>query len=230
MPDAGDTHVGQLEHGYTNATQRSGRWVDKRYLGPAATDRRETERLVLTRLQGHFPVPEVRAGSTDDSLRIAFVPGVHGQDMLVNGDPGKVLSLCGRTLAQLHSLDPVQLGYSPSDPAHRMVHGDYGPQNILLDESGTAVVAVLDWEFFRLGDPVDDVGMAEWVIRTHHPEFTGRLDSFYEGYGAKPDWPVRKNAMLMACRRFREFCVSWEDPAAVALWDQRIEATERFTE
>jgi aminoglycoside phosphotransferase (APT) family kinase protein len=39
-----------------------------------------------------------------------------------------------------------------------VVHGDAGPYNFLVD--GTALSAVLDWEFAHVGDPAEDLGIA----------------------------------------------------------------------
>ncbi|MYT09402.1 MULTISPECIES: phosphotransferase, partial [Streptomyces] len=159
-----------------------------------------------------------------------FVSGVHAQDALSTAGPDGVLGLCGAALALLHSLDPADLGYPCKPGEGRLVHGDFGPQNVLLDHAGTSVAAVIDWEFSRLGNPLEDLAMAEWVIRTHHPELAGHLSSFYRAYGARPDWPARKEAMVRLCHGFRDFCVQWGDPEAVAMWDQRISATEGFRE
>ena len=38
-----------------------------------------------------------------------------------------------------------------------VVHGDAGPYNVLVD--GDRLTAVLDWEFARWGDPLEDVGI-----------------------------------------------------------------------
>lgn len=44
----------------------------------------------------------------------------------------------------------------PVAAARSIVHGDYRPANILIDDG--RVSAVLDWEFAHTGDPVEDVG------------------------------------------------------------------------
>jgi aminoglycoside phosphotransferase (APT) family kinase protein len=220
----------RLEHGYTNATRQSAGHVEKSYLGPFADRRRTAEYDALTRLRFRFPVPEVVSAEGEEVLRILFVDGTHAQDGLTTGDADSVLTLCGETLALLHSLDPAELGYAAPNGRQRLVHGDFGPQNVLLDAAGTKVAAVIDWEFSHLGDPIEDLAMTEWVVRTHHPELTDRLPSFYAGYGSTPCWDARMDAMLRLCRGFRDFCVAWGDPDAVAMWDQRIAATRGFRE
>lgn len=48
---------------------------------------------------------------------------------------------------------------NPPLPAQRVspVHGDYRAGNFLYDESGE-IHAILDWEMFHLGDPMEDLG------------------------------------------------------------------------
>ena len=41
-----------------------------------------------------------------------------------------------------------------------MVHGEYGPQNLLVDAATWEVSAVLDWEFAHDGDPLEDLARA----------------------------------------------------------------------
>ena len=70
-----------------------------------------------------------------------------------------------------------------------LVHGDFGPQNLLLDPSTVEPTALLDWEFAHIGDPVEDVAWAEWIVRTHHPDLVPALPALFDGYGAEPPWP-----------------------------------------
>ncbi|WP_166350582.1 phosphotransferase family protein [Phytoactinopolyspora limicola] len=227
--DENKAAVPQLRHGYTNATRRTRQYVEKKYLGPDADKRRHAEYVALTRLRSHLPVPDVLAGP-DGGLRIGYVAGVHGQELLISADPRQVLGACGSVLARLHALDPAALGYPAGEPGQCVVHGDFGPQNMLLDPTGTVVAAVIDWEFSRVGDPVDDVSMAEWIVRTHHPDLAGQFDAFFAGYGATPEWPLRHAAMVAMCRRMRLFCEQWGADAGVAQWDRRLVATEQFIE
>jgi Phosphotransferase enzyme family len=67
-------------------------------------------------------------------------------------------------------------------------HGDFGPNNILLDPATFTVTAVLDWE--RAGprpDPVDDLAWCEWIVRIHHP---GDAAAVHRGPTGMPRcWP-----------------------------------------
>ncbi len=112
-----------------------------------------------------------------------------------------------------------------------LVHGDYGPQNAPLDTAAGEVIAVVDWEWVHAGDPVEDVAWGEWIVRMHHPQHLGALTSFFDAYGRRPLWPARKQAMVEQCRALLALAERWERRGeAVRLWQQRIEATESWTE
>ncbi|MEU8353256.1 phosphotransferase [Streptomyces sp. NPDC048845] len=113
-----------------------------------------------------------------------------------------------------------------------LVHGDFGPQNVLLDPRTFEVTAVVDWEFAHLGDPVEDLAWCEWIVRTHHPEHRTALGHFFRAYGGKvPPWPVRRAAMLTRCETLRRFCDRWEPngPGARS-WQGRAAATADWQE
>ncbi len=60
---------------------------------------------------------------------------------------------------RIHRLhDELQAAIPEQGPA-RVVHGDYGMHNCMIDASGT-VAAVLDWEIATLGDPLADFAYA----------------------------------------------------------------------
>ncbi|ONI80284.1 hypothetical protein ALI22I_43770 [Saccharothrix sp. ALI-22-I] len=219
----------RLPHGYTNATGKSGGVVRKSYLGPDPLGRAAVERAALTGLHGRFPVPALVPDAPEGSLWLAEVDGRHAQEVIADGRAGEVLRLCGETRRLLSEIDPSTVPGLPGD-GDVIVHGDFGPQNMLLTETGDVVLAVIDWELCRLGAAVDDLAWTEWIVRTHHPEAVGHLGELFAGYGERPEWSLRHEAMLAACRRCRDFCVRWDAPAAVAMWEDRIRATEAFTE
>ncbi len=72
-------------------------------------------------------------GRTPGTLTLAFVAGDHGQDLVSAGYAEQVLAACGNVLRRIHAA-----GFG---------HGDFGPQNTLLDRDSLRVTAVLDWEF-----------------------------------------------------------------------------------
>ncbi|GAA2147101.1 phosphotransferase family protein [Glycomyces algeriensis] len=209
----------RLPHGYTNRTTRDRATVVKHYEGPDAELRLERERLVLTALAGTVPVPPL-LGAGEGALTLGFVEGAPGQELLDSGDAAEVLRSCGEVLRRIHATTGA-LGEGT------LVHGDFGPNNLLLDPVGYAVTAVVDWEFAHLGDPIEDLAWCEWIVRMHHPDRVGALDAFFEGYGASvPDWPLRRAAMVDRCLELREFCRRWDpDGPAVAEWERRAEVT-----
>lgn len=61
--------------------------------------------------------------------------------------------------ARIHRLHDELLAAVPDQGPARVVHGDYGMHNCMIDASGT-VAAVLDWEIATLGDPLADFAYA----------------------------------------------------------------------
>ncbi|MFI6296228.1 phosphotransferase [Nonomuraea sp. NPDC050790] len=209
-----------MRHGYTNSTFGDGALVVKCYLGPGAAERLETERKMLRRMRGRVPVPAVQSVS-DTSLTTRFVPGVHGQDLLDEGLAKEVMTACGRTLAAIHAM--------PAARGRVLVHGDYGPNNLIIDPMTHETAAVLDWEWAHRGEPVEDLAWCEWIIRTHHPEHVDALPYFFESYGgAVPEWQERHAAMLERCHALLAFAAGW-GPDGEELWRERIAATAAFT-
>ena len=111
------------------------------------------------------------------------------------------------------------------------MHGDFGPQNLLLDPSTVEPTALLDWEFAHVGDPVEDVAWAEWIVRTHHPDLVPALPALFDGYGAEPPWSARQESMLEKCRWLLGFTRRWPGggTTGVELWQRRLAATAAFS-
>jgi tRNA A-37 threonylcarbamoyl transferase component Bud32 len=206
--------VQPLRHGYTNSTTGDGKTVVKRYLGVDWQNRRTTEASMLLLLPDDFPAPAL-IDLSGPTLTMGFLPGVQGQELIEAGDAVPVLRSCGEMLRRVQALGlatPV------------LVHGDYGPQNMLFDPDTFAVTAVLDWEWAHGGDPIEDLAWAEWIVRTHHPSEVGALDALFEGYGGRPAFGERRTAALVKCRQMRE------RPGAGSVWQRRIEATAAWAE
>jgi aminoglycoside phosphotransferase (APT) family kinase protein len=90
---------------------------------------------------------------------------------------------------------------------------------------------LLDWELTRFGDPIHDLAWAEWIVRFHHPGLTNELDALFDGYGQRPTWQRRHDAMVRACERMLAFVRDWDgNAAAVATWEERIRRTEAFSD
>jgi aminoglycoside phosphotransferase (APT) family kinase protein len=130
-----------VRHGYTNSTELVPLGVRKSYAGPDARARADAELTALTRLAHLVPVPAVVADHADGSIVMEFRSGEHGQDLIEKGHAHQVLASCGALLRRLHALDPRRLlpGLHPSTDV--VLHGDFGPNNILFDSSDYTVSA-----------------------------------------------------------------------------------------
>ena len=227
----GRAAVERMPHGYTNLTTTDGSTVIKSYQGPDAAQRYAREATVLPALAGRLPVPPV-LDREDACLRLGLLPGVHGQELIDRGMAAPVLDACGRMLRRIHSIDlsavPVVAARS-SGPV--LVHGDYGPQNVLLDPAAGDITAVLDWEWAHAGDRLEDLSWCEWIIRMHHPAHARSLGRFYDAYGEHPAWAARHQAMNARCRAL--LAVSDQrDPEGqdTRLWRQRVQITQSWVE
>jgi aminoglycoside phosphotransferase (APT) family kinase protein len=217
-----------VKHGYTNATSHEQN-VRKVYEGPDAEQRADTERRALTSLAGRIPMPEVITAEPG-ALVMSFVEGVHGQDLIDLGHAHEVLHACGRILNRLHMLDPSLLDETVARDAV-IQHGDFGPNNILLNDQTFGVTAVLDWEFSGVGPAITDIAWCEWIVRMHHPHAVSALPAFFDAYGARPAWNARQAEMLRRCYWLETFSRRW-DPAgqAVTVWQQRTAAVASWAE
>ncbi|MEV5533686.1 phosphotransferase family protein [Streptomyces prunicolor] len=87
-----------------------------------------------------------------------------------------------------------RLAAMPRYTVHRLVHGDFGPTNILV--SGVRCL-VIDWEHARWGDPYEDLAKIRVARRFPEPN----------GFGAEPEiW----SALTAAWARTAD--VTWECP------------------
>jgi aminoglycoside phosphotransferase (APT) family kinase protein len=171
--------------------------VQKTYEGPDAELRLDREYKLLTWLQGRLPVPRVRAADVG-TLTLGFVLGAHGQELLDAGHAAAVLGACGELLRPIHETPASVLAVGAHEARKVLVHGDFGPNNVLLDPVTFQVTAVVDWEFAHLGDPVEDLAWCEWIVRMHHPRHRRALDHFFHAYSGHvlhwqsarpPCWP-----------------------------------------
>jgi tRNA A-37 threonylcarbamoyl transferase component Bud32 len=221
-----DRDMRPLPHGYTNRTVGDAVHVEKTYQGPDAQRPFECERSALTELRDMLPVPRVYAAGAR-VLSLEFLPGTHGQELIEQGHAEDVLRTCGLLLRRLHEA-------TADGGAHVLVHGDFGPNNVLLDPRTFAATGLLDWEFAHRGDRVEDLAWCEWIVRTHHARECAALADFFAAYGGPvPAWGERRAAMVARCRELREFCRRWEggeDGPAVRQWSRREAATAAWAE
>lgn len=230
---AGPPHVtwdaDRMRHGYTNDTQQRGDVVVKTYDGPRAEHRQQSEVHALHMLAGWYPVAPI-ADIGEGWMSTSLVGGRHGQELIDDGRARPVLAACGRALAALHCLAPGLLDAQP--PVGAVIqHGDFGPNNILLDAQTCEVTAVLDWEFCTLGDPITDIAWCEWIVRMHHPDAVDALEDFFHAYGQRPSWVKRQDEMLRRCAWFEEFTREWNpNGPGVVLWQERARTTQNWRE
>jgi tRNA A-37 threonylcarbamoyl transferase component Bud32 len=207
----------RLAHGYTNECWSDGDRVVKQYRGPDAVERLQTEVGAMERAVHAIPVPRLlEVDVAETRVVMTFMPGRHGQDLIEEGHANRVLRATGRTLRRLQ------------DGVPGLVHGDYGPQNQLLDPGSLDVLAVLDWEFAHDGDPVEDLAWAEWIVRLHHPDAVEALPALFDGYGHRPAWPERHTAMLLKCAALRDVCLRRGDEPAAEMWSERASVTSHW--
>ncbi len=222
--------VSRLPHGHTNRTRSVQNGVEKRYEGVGPFARAERKYACLTHLLGKYPVPEVvEFDASVPVIVLATIAGRHGQELIAEGHAPTVLRLIGHQLAELQAIDSATIPGLEGEGA-AIVHGDFGPQNIVCSLDLTSVAGVFDWESAHVGSPIEDVAWAEWIVRMHHPGAVGNLPELFEGSGLSISWADRQSAMVEQCRRYIAFCEAsgWEAPAAE--WRRRLAATERWHE
>ncbi len=209
----------RLAHGYTNLSWVQNGQVVKEYDAADGSERLQVEVAALGRVQGVVPVARV---VSVDLLRrrvvLTSMPGRHGQELIDQGFASHVLAAAGRTLREFHRAVPG------------LVHGDYGPQNLLFEVAAWEVSAVLDWEFAHEGDPLEDLAWAEWIVRMHHLDAVGALAELFAGYGSRPPWKLRHDMMLRKCTALGELGRRDGETEGAALWDRRQRATCAWTE
>lgn len=225
-----DLRMRPLKHGYTNSTFGDGAVVNKTYEGPDADLRLDREYTLLTQLQGRLPVPPVHAATTT-TLTLGFVAGAPGQE-LVEAHPAAVLASCGDVLRRIHTVPPDVLTADRHEAGEVLVHGDFGPNKLLLSPDTFEVTAVVDWEFAHLGTPVEDLAWCEWIVRMHHPRCIHALGHFFRAYGGRvPSWVDRRAAMLARCEQLRQFCDRWDpNGPGVRQWQERTATTASWSE
>jgi aminoglycoside phosphotransferase (APT) family kinase protein len=226
--------VQPLRHSYTNRTLGDGATVVKCYQGSGALTRLQNEHAVLDALQGRVPVPPV-LGFEDGCLTMRFLSGTHGQELLESGHGAGVLRACGTMLRRIHQLDAREITAALPGRARGgqvLVHGDYGPQNVLLDPATLEITGILDWEWAHAGDPMEDLAWCEWIVRMHHPGQVSLLSVFFDAYGgAIPPWPARQAFMLDRCRSLLDLCCQQEPGGSGEVqWAHRLAVTRAWQE
>lgn len=192
--------------------------VVKSFVGATALDRMKAELAGLESAAALVPVPGVLSVQDDPpELVLELRSGVNmAQELQDRPQSGAIL------LARLGTL--LSVLQQPSTDGTVLVHGDFGPQNVLVD--GSTVTAVVDWEWSAQGACVNDPAWLEWTILMHYPSQADAIAVFYEAYGTLPAWTERHESMLAACRRRLDAAREHGHDQSVTAWEFRLRATE----
>jgi aminoglycoside phosphotransferase (APT) family kinase protein len=176
-----------------------------------------------------MPVPRVlEVDLGEPRIVMSFIEGRHGQELIDEGQAPFVLRLVGHALADLQA---VPIGSVSLEGAGSViVHGDFGPQNMLFDVPDERVAAIFDWESAHIGQPVEDLSWAEWIVRTHHPSAVESLPELFGAAGLEPPWPERHKAMVDQCESILRYCRSAGFERSSRDWERLLDATSSWDE
>jgi Ser/Thr protein kinase RdoA (MazF antagonist) len=221
--------VDRLPHGYTNFTRVVNGCVEKTYDGPRRWANARRELACLSSLAGRFPVPlVVHHDLSIPRLTLGLLEGRHGQDLLSDGHAIRVLRLVGETLAALQRIRPDTVPGLVGEGSV-IVHGDFGPQNMLFDLEADRVTGVVDWESAHIGSPIEDLAWTEWSVRMHHPDAIDALDELFAAATQRPPWSARQAAMVRQCHEVLAYCESAGMDSSAAEWRDRARRTEAWS-
>ena len=111
---------------------------------------------------------------------------------------------------RIHALHERLLAELPEQGPARVVHGDYGVHNVMIDDDGR-VAAVLDWEIATLGDPLADFAYAlnAWVEPDDAPGASETSSTALAGFASRDDligwYSERTGADLSRLGYYRAF-------------------------
>ncbi len=182
----------------------------------------------LVSLAHRLPVPEVvERDPAVPLLIVRDVSGAHGQDMIDAGRAAQVLRLLGSLLVSLQQVSPSAVpGLVGTGPV--LVHGDFGPQNVLIEHD--RITALVDWEFAHIGQPVEDLAWAEWIVRMHHPDAVDALPELLDASGLGIGWSARHRAMVARCEELMRISQAARSVDTFDLWRDRLRVTEQWHE
>ena len=111
---------------------------------------------------------------------------------------------------RLHALHAQLSASIPEQGPARVVHGDYGVHNVMVNVDGN-VVAVLDWEIGTLGDPLADFAYAlnAWIEPIDSDEAADVSPTALAGFSSRADlvaaYAARTQADLSNLGFYRAF-------------------------
>lgn len=216
-----------LPHAYTNVATVSGDVVTKTYRGPDAIERQQREAQAIASLQGRLPVARILE-SRPGVLVLARVPGRHGQDLIDAGEGHMVMHGLGALLREVQAVQPDFYDETRGDGT--LIHGDFGPNNVLFGEHDEHITLLADWEWSTTGSAITDLAWAEFIVRMHHQDHLDCIPALFDGYGHHPAWSERQAAMAERAAALEAWVRSWKGPAADTTWPRRSQAIKRWQE
>lgn len=217
----------QLPHAYTNLVTARDQLITKTYRGAERVERQQREALAIRSLTEILPVATI-VESRPGVIVLAKVRGRHGQDLIAMGEGQTVMFCLGRLLREVQAVTPAF--YGEFDGAGVLVHGDFGPNNILLADDADEVVLLADWEWSTVGGLITDLAWAEFILRMHHPEHVGCLRALFDGYGERPPWAQRQAAMADRAASLEAWVRSWKGAEAASSWNYRSRCIAQWDE
>lgn len=204
--------------------------------------------LIVTSFVAGTPGPELLANPAGAvalavemgrlARRLREVPPEHCRLPSAWADPLRLASVAGRWLGSLGpELEPSTCA-GLADAIARLpvlfagrravlAHGDWVPANVIVDRS--RVVAVLDWEFARLADPLFDIAWWGWIVAFHHPEVHRvAWPVFLEAAEVDSDPATAERLRSLVALRLLEALTAARragDSAAAATWAERLGRT-----
>lgn len=219
-----------LPYGYTNSTRLENRIVVKTYSGADSQSRFLTELVMYQQLQNMPFMPEL-VGYDKDALTISmrYVESRHAQDLLEEYCDIVLFSL-GKLARELQLVKIDTIVESKRNAPDVLVHGDFGPQNLLFAPESFSEPYLVDWEWAHFGDRFEDIAWAEWIIRMHYDSNQQMIASLYKGFGIVPLWEARRELMIRKCEKILDFAKRDDNTQAISTWIDRVAQVKSFKE
>jgi tRNA A-37 threonylcarbamoyl transferase component Bud32 len=219
-----------LPYGYTNSTRLENRIVVKTHSGADSQSRFLTELVMYQQLQDMSFMPEL-VGYDQDALTIStrYVESRHAQDLLEEYCDIVPFSL-GKLARELQLVKIDTIVESKRNAPDVLVHGDFGPQNLLFAPESFSELYLVDWEWAHFGDRFEDIVWAEWMIRMHYDSNQQMIASLYKGFGIVPPWEARHELMIRKCENILDFAKRDDNTQAISTWIDRVAQVKSFKE
>ena len=166
--------------------------------------------------EARLPAPRLERRASignGDVVLLSWLPGVTLLEALARApaDAGHYGQQMGRLQRRLHAIGaPAAVIRAADDPGHpfgagrdvaelprgdRLLHLDWHPLNVLVDESSREITGIVDWDNARAGDPCLDLARTRTILTLEPgladlPETLRRLlpdllDAWAASYGAE---------------------------------------------